>query len=91
MPMIEIYTQPWCPYCSRAMRLLAGKGAPMGIDLREIEAPHGSPERAESVRRSGGLTSVPQIFIDGRHVGGCDDLMALDRKGELDGLLQAAA
>jgi glutaredoxin 3 len=86
MPMIEIYTQPWCPYCARAMRLLASKGA----DVREIEAPHGSAERAESVRRSGGLTSVPQIFIDGRHIGGCDDLVALEAAGRLDPLLAAA-
>ena len=83
MPKVEIYTQPWCPYCSRAMTLLGTKG----VDLREIEAPHGTAEREESVRRSGGRTSVPQIFIDGRHVGGCDDLVALDRAGKLDALL----
>ncbi len=86
MSSIEIYTQPWCPYCSRAIALLERKGAP----YREIDAPNGSAERAESVRRSGGRTSVPQIFIDGRHIGGCDDLMALDRAGKLDPLLKAA-
>jgi glutaredoxin 3 len=85
MPQIEIYTQPWCPYCARAKRLLDGKGAA----YREIEAPQGSPARAESVTRSGGRTSVPQIFVDGRHIGGCDDLMALDRAGGLDKLLAA--
>lgn len=86
MAEIEIYTQPGCPYCSRAMHLLDSKGAA----FREIDAPHGTKERLESRERSGGRTSVPQIFIDGRHIGGCDDLMALDAKGGLDPLLQAA-
>ena len=85
MPTIEIYTQPWCPYCARAMNLLAQKGAP----FREIEAPHGSAARAESMARAGGRTSVPQIFIDGAHIGGCDDLVALERAGKLDPLLAA--
>ncbi len=85
MAEIEIYTQDWCPYCVRAKTLLSRKG----VVFREIDAPGGSPARAESEARSG-RTSVPQIFIDGRHVGGCDDLMALDRSGKLDGLLQAA-
>ena len=85
MPRIEVYTQPWCPYCSRAMHLLTKKGAA----VEEIHAPGGSAERAQSVQRSGGRTSVPQIFIDGRHVGGCDDLMALDRAGKLDPMLAA--
>lgn len=86
MPEIEIYTQPWCPYCARAMQLLTRKG----VTFREIEAPHGSPERAESIRRSGGRSSVPQIFINGEHIGGCDDLVALDAKGGLDPLLRTA-
>lgn len=85
MPEIEIYTQPWCPYCSRAMHLLDQKG----VAYREIDAPHGSVARAESQQRSG-RSSVPQIFIDGRHIGGCDELMALDRAGQLDPLLAAA-
>ncbi len=85
MADIEIYTQPWCPYCSRAISLLASKGAA----FREIDAPHGSVERQESIRRSGGRTTVPQIFIDGRHIGGSDDLAALDRAGGLDALLHA--
>jgi glutaredoxin 3 len=67
------------------MHLLAGKG----VEFREIDAPVGSAEREEAVRRSGGRTSVPQIFIDGRHIGGCDDLVALDRTGKLDPLLRA--
>ena len=86
MPNIEIYTQPWCPYCARAINLLAKKG----VAYREIDAPSGTPERAESIKRSGGRSSVPQVFIDGRHIGGSDDLAALERAGELDSLLQAA-
>jgi glutaredoxin 3 len=82
---IEIYTQPWCPYCSRAISLLSDKG----VAFREIDAQHGSAERAEAMRRSGGRTTMPQIFIDGRHIGGCDDLVALDRAGRLDPLLRA--
>jgi glutaredoxin 3 len=85
MPDIEIYTQPWCPYCARAVSLLNSKGAA----FREIDAPHGTAERQESVRRSGGSSTVPQIFIDGRHIGGCDELVALDRAGKLDPLLHA--
>ncbi len=83
MPVVEVYTQPWCPYCSRALALLGRKG----VAVREIEAPSGTPEREEARIRSGGRSSVPQIFIDGRHLGGCDDLMALDRSGGLDPLL----
>jgi glutaredoxin 3 len=85
MATIEIYTQPWCPFCERAVAILGRKG----MEFREINAPHGSPERAEATRRAGGRTSVPQIFIDGRHIGGCDDLVALDRAGKLDPLLTA--
>ncbi len=85
MPTVEIYTQPWCPYCSQAIRVLKHKG----VEFREINAPHGSPERAEAIQRSGGST-MPQIFIGGRSIGGCDDLMALDRAGKLDPLLAAA-
>ncbi len=83
MAEIEIYTQPWCPYCARAVDLLTRKG----VSFHEIEAPKGTPERAASIRRSGGRTSVPQIFIDGQHIGGCDELIALDRTGELNPLL----
>lgn len=82
---IEIYTQPWCPYCEHATALLARKGAA----FREIGAPPGTPARAEAERRSGGRSSVPQIFINGRHIGGSDDLDALNRSGELDRLLAA--
>jgi glutaredoxin 3 len=86
MPDVEIYTQPWCPFCERALHILSGKG----VEFREIDAPHGSPARKEAMQRSGGRTTMPQIFIGGQHIGGCDDLVALDRAGKLDPLLQAA-
>jgi glutaredoxin 3 len=86
MPEIDVYVQDWCPYCARAVNLLQAKG----VAFREINAPNGSQERAESVQRAGGRTSVPQIFIDGVHIGGSDDLVALDRAGKLDPLLKAA-
>lgn len=86
MPQVEIYTQPWCPYCARAISLLAKKN----VAYKEIEAPQGTPQREEAMTRSGGRSSVPQIFIDGKHVGGSDDLMALDRSGKLDAMLAAA-
>jgi len=86
MPQIEVYTQPMCPYCARVVRLLTEKGVP----FQEINAPGGSPARQEARERSGGGTTVPQVFIDGRHIGGCDDMLALERQGKLDPLLQAA-
>ena len=86
MPQIDVYTQDWCPFCARAMALLHGKG----VTVNEIDAPNGSKARAEAVERSGGRTTVPQIFIDGQHIGGCDDLVALDRAGKLDPLLRTA-
>lgn len=85
MAEIEIYTQPWCGFCARAVGLLEQKG----VTFREINAPHGSEARAEATRRSGGRTTMPQIFINGAHIGGSDDLVALDRAGGLDPLLQA--
>lgn len=83
MSEIEIYTQPGCPYCVRAVGLLTQKG----VTFREINAPRGTPAREEAVSRSGGRTTVPQIFINGAHIGGCDDLMALESAGKLDPLL----
>ncbi|GLR67349.1 glutaredoxin 3 [Acidocella aquatica] len=83
MADIEIYTQDFCPYCVRAKALLQQKG----IGFTEINAPGGSAARAQARERSGGKTSVPQIFIDGKAVGGCDDLFALERAGRLDALL----
>jgi glutaredoxin 3 len=85
MKTIEIYTQAFCPYCARAVNLLTAKG----VAFREIDAPGGTPAREEARSRSGGRGTVPQIFIDGQHIGGSDDLMALDRAGKLDGLLAA--
>ena len=84
MAEIEIYTQDWCPYCVRAKQLLDSKG----VAYREIDAPGGSAARAESRKRTG-RTSVPQIFVGGTLVGGCDELLALDRAGTLDTLLSA--
>jgi glutaredoxin 3 len=86
MPEIEIYTQPWCPYCERALHILTTKG----VEFREIDAPNGSASRREARERSGGRTTVPQIFIGGEHIGGCDDLVALDRAGKLNPLLGVA-
>jgi glutaredoxin 3 len=85
MAKVEVYTQPWCPFCERAMHILSTKS----VAFQEIDAPHGSAAREDAKRRSGGRTTMPQIFIDGRHIGGCDDLVALDRAGKLDPLLRA--
>jgi glutaredoxin 3 len=86
MANVEIYTQPWCPFCERAMHILTTKG----VEFHEVNAPGGSAERRVARERSGGRTSVPQIFIDGHHIGGCDDMVALDRAGKLNGLLGIA-
>lgn len=83
MAKVEIYTKAFCPYCSRAMALLASKGT----QPEDIDITMGGPRRAEMIDRASGRTSVPQIFIDGRHIGGCDDLTALERQGKLDALL----
>jgi len=83
MAKIEIYTKAFCPYCARATALLRHKGA----DFEEIDITFGGPKRQEMLARSEGRTTVPQIFIDGRAIGGCDDIMALDAAGGLDPLL----
>ncbi len=85
MPKIEIYTKFLCPYCARAVALLKKKGAA----FEEHDISTGGPKRAEMLARAPGATTVPQIFIDGRHIGGSDDLAALDRAGGLDPLLAA--
>lgn len=87
MPDVEIYTQPWCPYCARALALLKRKSVP----FREIHAPHGSAEREQAIARSGGQLTVPQIFIDGASIGGCEELVHLERSGKLDAALGIAA
>jgi len=83
MAKVEIYTKLLCPYCTRAKRLLEDKGQP----FEEYDITMGGPKRAEMLERSGGGYTVPQIFIDGRHIGGSDELVALDRAGKLDPLL----
>jgi glutaredoxin 3 len=83
MARVEIYTRAFCGYCTRAKRLLDEKGA----DYEEIDITFDGSKRAEMLARAEGRTSVPQIFIDGRPVGGSDDLYALEGEGELDPLL----
>ena len=82
-PRVEIYATGWCPYCSRARQLLAAKG----VQIEEIDVDARPQAREEMAARSGRRT-VPQIFINQIHVGGCDDLIALDDAGGLDPLLQ---
>jgi glutaredoxin 3 len=83
MPKVEIYSSQFCGYCMRAKRLLSRKGVDY-VDYDVFEQPE---RRTEMVQRAGGRTSVPQIFIDGQHIGGCDELYALDQDGKLDPLL----
>ena len=83
MPKIEIYTKAFCPYCSRAEALLRSKGA----EFEEFDITMGGSKRAEMLARANGQSTVPQIFIGDRHVGGSDDLAMLERSGELDTLL----
>lgn len=83
MANVEIYTKQWCPYCTRALKLLASKG----VTPQEYDVTMGGPKKAEMVQRSGGRMTMPQVFIDGRHIGGSDDLAALDAKGGLAPLL----
>jgi glutaredoxin 3 len=85
MAKVEIYTKFLCPYCTRAKALLGAKG----VAFEEYDISMGGPLRAEMLDRAGGRNTVPQIFIDGRHIGGSDDLAALDRAGKLDPLLAA--
>jgi glutaredoxin 3 len=82
---VEIYTKVFCPYCIRAKALLEGKG----VEIVDIPAANDKAKRAEMNQRSHGRNTFPQIFIDGEHVGGCDDLMALERAGKLDAMLAA--
>jgi len=85
VPRVEIYVKTFCGFCFRAKRLLDSKG----IEYQEHEVIFGGPEREEMIERSGGRTTVPQIFVDGRHIGGCAELMALESEGKLDALLAA--
>ncbi|MDO7835406.1 glutaredoxin 3 [Sphingobium sp. HBC34] len=83
MAKVEIYTKGWCGYCARAKALLTDKG----VAFEEYDISLGGPKREEMLVRAPGRTTVPQIFIDDRHVGGSDDLSALNRAGKLDALL----
>src|SRR5690606_9549589 len=83
MNRVEIYTTAWCGYCRRAKNLLESKG----VAYEEIRVDAEPARRAEMLERSEGRRTVPQIFIDGRGIGGCDDLFELERRGELDKLL----
>jgi len=83
---VEIYTTPICPYCVRAKSLLGKKG----VGYKEIDVAADPTIRDAMIKRAGGRRTVPQIFINGRHVGGSDDLYALERRGELDRMLGAA-
>jgi glutaredoxin 3 len=85
MARVEIYTKFLCPYCARAKKLLGDKG----VSYEEYEISSGGEKRAEMMQRANGRHTVPQVFIDGQHIGGSDDLAALDREGKLDPLLAA--
>jgi glutaredoxin 3 len=87
MAKVEIYTTMWCPYCTRARALLEKKG----VDYSEISLDEEPGRRAEMIQRAHGGRTVPQIFIDGEHIGGCDDMVALDRAGKLDPKLGVGA
>lgn len=83
MKTVEIYTTPFCPYCHAAKGLLRKKG----VDFTEIDVSRDPQLRMAMTERAGGRRTVPQIFIDGRHVGGCDDLHDLDAQKQLDPML----
>ncbi len=83
MAKVEIYTSTFCGFCVAAKRLLKEKG----VAYEETNIGMNSAKRAEMMRRAGGGHTVPQIFIDGQHIGGCDDLYDLERAGKLDRLL----
>lgn len=83
MKQVTIYSTPICPYCDRAKHLLQRKG----ISFQEIDITTDPQLRDTMIQKAGGRTSVPQIFIEEDHIGGCDDLYALDRAGELDARL----
>lgn len=83
MKPVEIYTKAFCGYCARAKALLENKG----VAFEEYDITMGGPKRGEMIERSNGGMTVPQIFIDGAHIGGSDDLATLERAGKLDALL----
>lgn len=85
MAQVEIYTKAFCGYCARAKALLDGKG----VTYEEYDITMGGPKRTEMLERAQGGSTVPQIFVDGRHIGGSDKLAELERAGKLDALLGA--
>ena len=86
MQPVTIYTKPGCPYCARALSLLEQKN----VEFTQIEAAYDPEKKQEMMQRANGRATFPQICIGEKHIGGCDDIMALEQRGELDGLLQAA-
>ena len=86
MAKVEMYTTQWCGYCARARALLQRKG----VEFAEYDVEEEAGKREEARSRSGGRTSVPQIFINGQHIGGSDELAALEAEGKLDPLLAQA-
>lgn len=85
MAHVTIYTRQFCPFCTRALALLKDKK----VDMTHIDAGMDAEKKAEMVQRSGGARTFPQIFVGDLHIGGCDDMMALERAGKLDQLLNA--
>lgn len=85
MAQVTIYTRAFCGYCARALQLLQSKA----VDFTEIDAGSDPNKRREMMQRSGGRSTYPQIFVGEQHIGGCDDMLALDRQGKLDPLLTA--
>jgi glutaredoxin 3 len=83
MQPVTIYTKSWCPYCQSALELLTKKG----VQFEQIDVSAGGEAQAAMAKRANGRSTVPQIFVGSTHVGGCDDLYALDRAGKLDPLL----
>jgi glutaredoxin 3 len=87
MAKVEMYTTMWCPYCAQARALFQRKG----VAYTEIDLMDEPGRRSEMIQRAGGRSTVPQIFIDDEHIGGCDDMVALDRAGTLDPKLRLGA
>ena len=86
MKKVTMYYKQTCPYCVRADKLLRERGV---TDMEKISVDTNREQRAAMIERSGGSTTVPQIFIGDEHIGGCDELMALDREGKLAAMLGA--
>ncbi|MBY9066394.1 glutaredoxin 3 [Hyphomonas sp. WL0036] len=86
MAKVTIYTRAFCPYCTRAVQVLKEKG----VELNEIDAGMDPKLREEMIQRSNGGRTFPQIFVGDQHIGGCDDMIALDRAGKLDPMLASA-